>query len=102
MDPFALAIELAVQERHDVQPMPDLRPDDGVDQPDLLLQFATQRLDVVFAGLQPAAGQRPTGRRGELEAHEQHPVVGVDHQGAHRLADAETGRRIGTRASGVR
>src|SRR4029450_13245286 len=70
MDAFALPIELAVQERHDVQPMPDLRADDGLDQADLLLQLAAERIDVRLARIEPASWQRPTCGRRELEAHQ--------------------------------
>ena len=52
-------------------------------------ELATQRRLVVLARLLAAAGRRPHRHVGELEAHEQDAHRRVEHEGAHRRADAQ-------------
>src|SRR4051812_49943840 len=80
VDPLALTVELTVEERDDVQPVPDRRADDRIPEPDFFYELPYQGLDVGLAGLQSTARQRPSRRRRKLEANEQHAVIGVDHQ----------------------
>ena len=67
-------------------------PIDRVDEPDLFVELAAQRVDVALARLEPAARQRPSRRRRELEAHEQHTSVGVDDSKARTASRMRSGR----------
>ena len=70
------------------------------DQADFFFQLAAQSLHVALARFEPAARQRPASCRRELEAHQQHAVVGVDDERADGLADAQVGRRLADRIAG--
>ena len=89
VDPFALAVELAVEKRHDVQSMPDLRADDRIDQADFFFQFAdaTRRHGSrrVRARRPATPSELPSGTRSEPAAR---AVVGVDDERADGVADA--------------
>ena len=97
VDLFSLAIELAIEERHDVQSVPDLRSDDCADQADLFLQLPVESLYMALTRLEPATWQSPSSCRGELEPHQQHSFVGVDNESADGVADAQICGRIASR-----
>ncbi len=86
---LALAVPLAADERDDVQPRPEQRPDLDRDQPCLLCELAPNRILGTLARLDPAAGRRPDGPRRELETDEQDAVVRVEHDRTSRRTDAE-------------
>ena len=58
-----------------------------VDEAQFLVELPTQAVFVGLAGVEPAAGRPPPLRAArEHVLHQQHPVVGIDHDAAHRLA----------------
>ena len=89
VDPVALAVPVAADERDDVEPVPDVRTDVGDDEAELLVQLASQRRLVVLTWLLAAARRRPDRDVGELEAHEQHADGRIEHHGAHGRADPQ-------------
>ena len=89
VDLFALAIELAAHERHDVQSVPEVCADHWVMQSNLFGEFSTQRIVMSFACIESAAGQGPTCGRRKLETNKQHSAFAVDHKPAHCLADSQ-------------
>ena len=99
MDLLALAVVRAVDERDDVQAVPDVRPDAWHRQPELLLELAAQRLLMGLAGVETATRQRPTRGGRELEAHQQHMMVGRAARSARTgLADAQSVGRTDARS----
>ena len=84
-----------------VDARPDRRADDGIGETDFLGELAHQRIDMALAGLEAAAGQRPPRRSGELEANEQHAIVGIDHECAYGIAYPKSGVGVGGHSSGV-
>ena len=89
VDVVALAVPAAVEERDHGGAGPDVRPDVGVAQPELLVELPAQRRLVVLAELLAAARRGPDGHGGELEPHEHDAVVGVEDGAAHRPADPQ-------------
>ena len=69
---------------------PDVRTDLGGRHAELLVELAPQRRLVVLTGLLAAAWGRPHGDLGELEAHEEDAVGGIEHEGPHGGPDAQT------------
>ena len=89
VDAVVLAVPATVDERDDVQAVPDVRADVDVGEAELLVQLAAQRRLVVLARLLTATGRRPHGHVRELEAHEQHAARRVEHEGAHGRTDPQ-------------
>jgi hypothetical protein len=83
-----VALDLAVPvdtELEQVGAHPDERAELARIQTDLLLELAAQRLRIRLTRVDAAAGRRPARPVRELEAHEQHPLVRIDDDGADRV-----------------
>ncbi len=97
--PVALAVPLPVEERDDVQAVPDVRADHQAVETELLVELPAQRRLVVLARLLPAARRRPHRDRRELEANQQDTVVGIEEEGADGRPDPQL---VGHQTSVVR
>ena len=95
IDLFALTIELATQERDDVQPIPEMRPDSGFVQAEFLDELTAERLMMTFADIESAAGQRPASARRKFETNEQHARFAIDDQPTNCLADTKRPDLVG-------
>lgn len=80
---------IPVFERDEVQPVPDVGADGGVQEAELLRELASQGRDRILVGLDATARQTPHRGGGELEAHQQDPVLRIEHQRPDGSADPQ-------------
>ena len=90
VDAIVPTVPATVDERDDVQAVPDVRTDVDVGEAELLVQLVAQRRFVVLARLLTATRRRPHGHVRELETHEQHAARRVEHEGGPGRANPQT------------